>query len=185
MSIPMTGQTLGASTSTTRGRGWLLLGLVALAGVSWIGRNNRSPHILISSFDKLANLHGSTRVALASEGLPGRSSSDSDRKATVAASPPRAEEANRTRTPDGLREAVTTKDRAPGSRLPANDSPIARALRTVAECKARCDRVRDYTCTFSKRERISGTLSSPHLLSMKVRSHPRSIYIKFQQPSAG
>jgi len=45
--------------------------------------------------------------------------------------------------------------------------------------------VRDYTCTFSKRERIKGRLTPLHVLTMKVRTHPRSIYLKFQQPSAG
>jgi hypothetical protein len=63
--------------------------------------------------------------------------------------------------------------------------PIARALRTIAECQVRYQTVRDYTCTFFKRERIEGRLSHPHLLKMKVRTHPQSIYVRFQQPSAG
>src|SRR5262249_25143588 len=65
------------------------------------------------------------------------------------------------------------------------ESPIARALRMIAECQARYQTVRDYTCTFSKRERIKGQLTPPHLLTMKVRTGPPSIYVKFQQPSAG
>jgi hypothetical protein len=38
---------------------------------------------------------------------------------------------------------------------------------------------------FSKRERIEGQLTPPHLLMMKVRTQPRSIYVKFHEPRPG
>ncbi len=43
----------------------------------------------------------------------------------------------------------------------------------------------DYTCTFYKRERIGGRLTPPHVMTMKVRTKPHSIYLKFEQPAHG
>ena len=43
----------------------------------------------------------------------------------------------------------------------------------------------DYTCTFFKRERIAGRMTSLHIMDMKVRTKPQSIYFKFQQPAQG
>ena len=62
---------------------------------------------------------------------------------------------------------------------------IDRALRAIADCQARYDRVDDYTCTFYKRERIAGRMTPLHIMSMKVRTKPQSIYFKFQQPAHG
>ena len=56
---------------------------------------------------------------------------------------------------------------------------------TIADCQARYDRVEDYTCTFYKRERIAGRMTPLHIMSMKVRTKPQSIYFKFQQPAHG
>ena len=55
----------------------------------------------------------------------------------------------------------------------------------MAECQARFDKVRDYTCTFTKRERIDGKLSKLNIMSMKVRNAPRSVYMRFEQPYRG
>jgi hypothetical protein len=65
------------------------------------------------------------------------------------------------------------------------ETPIARALRMIEECEARYESVGDYVCTFSKRERIDGRLTPLHVMFMKVRTRPRSIYLKFRQPAAG
>ena len=62
---------------------------------------------------------------------------------------------------------------------------IARAKKAIADCKARFTQVHDYTCTFLKRERIDGRLSTQHIMAMKARSQPASIYFKFQQPNKG
>ncbi len=64
-------------------------------------------------------------------------------------------------------------------------SPTERAIRIIADCQARYNEVNDYTCTFYKRERIDGRLTPLHIMSMKVRSKPQSIYFKFQQPAQG
>ncbi len=85
-------------------------------------------------------------------------------------------------------------DRAPaaasssvGARLKHVDPshPIARALDAVAEARSKFESVEDYTCTFYKRERIKGRLTGAHIMSMKARTRPHSIYFRFQQPSAG
>jgi hypothetical protein len=55
----------------------------------------------------------------------------------------------------------------------------------IAECHARYNAVTDYTCTFYKRERIDGRLTGLHVMTMKVRRDPVSIYVKFQQPVSG
>ena len=55
----------------------------------------------------------------------------------------------------------------------------------VALCQERYQSVTDYTCTFWKRERISGKLIPAHVMAMKVRTKPQSIYLKFEQPAKG
>ena len=65
------------------------------------------------------------------------------------------------------------------------ETPIAGALASIEECQRRYRTIRDYTCTFSTRERIKGRLTPLHVLMMKVRTQPRSIYVKFRQPSPG
>ena len=63
--------------------------------------------------------------------------------------------------------------------------PITRAKQTIAECKAKYAAVKDYTCTFHKRERIGGKLTPQYVMSMKARTQPHSIYFKFVRPYAG
>jgi Protein of unknown function (DUF1571) len=64
-------------------------------------------------------------------------------------------------------------------------TPVERAIHAIAESQSRYDRVEDYTCTLYKRERIAGRMTPLHIMSMKVRSKPQSIYLKFQQPAHG
>jgi hypothetical protein len=84
-----------------------------------------------------------------------------------------------------LKPAATAagSESAPASAAP--ESPIARALREIAECQARYEAVTDYTCTFYKQERIAGRLTPVHIMAMKVRAKPQSIYLKFHQPARG
>lgn len=65
------------------------------------------------------------------------------------------------------------------------DDPIANAKQAIAACQARFAQVRDYTCTFHKRERIDGRLTAPHVMNMKARSNPHSVYFKFVWPNKG
>jgi Protein of unknown function (DUF1571) len=64
-------------------------------------------------------------------------------------------------------------------------TPIDRALRAIALCQARYEEVEDYTCTFYKRERIASKMTPLHVMDMKVRAKPQSVYLKFQQPARG
>jgi outer membrane lipoprotein-sorting protein len=70
-----------------------------------------------------------------------------------------------------------------GTTMP--EAPVQRAIRIVADCQDRYQSVSDYTCTFFKRERISGQLIPAHIMAMKVRTKPHSVYLKFEQPAKG
>jgi hypothetical protein len=62
---------------------------------------------------------------------------------------------------------------------------ITHARRAIADCKDRYTHVRDYTCTFVKRERIEGRLTPQHIMVMKARTNPNSVYFRFQTPNQG
>jgi len=65
------------------------------------------------------------------------------------------------------------------------DDPIVRARRIIAECRAHYRaEVRDYTCTFFKRERIGDRMTPQYVMAMKARTRPMSVYLKFQKPDA-
>lgn len=68
---------------------------------------------------------------------------------------------------------------------PAAEDPIARARRAIAGCRERFASVKDYTCTFLKRERVDGRPTPLFIMAMKVREEPRSLYLKLHQPRAG
>jgi hypothetical protein len=65
------------------------------------------------------------------------------------------------------------------------ETPMARALRMIAQCQTRFTSVIDYTCTFYKRERIAGKLTPLFVMAMKARSNPKSIYFRFEDPYKG
>jgi hypothetical protein len=71
------------------------------------------------------------------------------------------------------------------SALVTATDPIALARQAIADCRARYRQVHDYTCSFLKRERIDGQLTPLHVMTMKVRTQPMSIYIQFQKPNRG
>ena len=73
----------------------------------------------------------------------------------------------------------------PESNSSTPENPIQRAIKIVAQCQDRYTSVSDYTCTLFKRERISGKLIPAHIMAMKVRTKPQSIYLRFQQPASG
>ena len=99
--------------------------------------------------------------------------------------------------PTGAPELIAAADKVPsahGGGIPtadagaldkATDTPIERAIRAIAASQARYERVDDYTCTFYKRERIAGRMTPLHIMDMKVRTKPKSIYFRFQQPAQG
>lgn len=92
--------------------------------------------------------------------------------------------------------AVTTRkilvpatERSESVRLadePDTLGPIEEAKRAIASCRSRFEKVQDYTCVFFKRERLAdGRMTSQHVMRMKGRTEPRSVYFKFLQPKAG
>ena len=91
--------------------------------------------------------------------------------------------------PDGLRAApprvagLAKDPLGPGARRPSD--PIAQAKKAIADCRDRYTQVRDYTCTFVKRERIDDRLTPQHIMIMKARTSPNSLYFHFQQPNQG
>ena len=92
-----------------------------------------------------------------------------------------------TRTHRTLKPNLSTAAKIAPSTSPrtAEEDPVARALRTIKECKAKFASVNDYSCTFYKRERINGQMTPLFVMSMKARSTPRSIYFKFEAPYKG
>lgn len=72
-----------------------------------------------------------------------------------------------------------------GGGSPALEDPVAKAKRAIEECQAKFAKVRDYTCTFIKRERVGGRLAPLHVMHMKARNNPKSIYFKFEKPNKG
>jgi hypothetical protein len=84
-----------------------------------------------------------------------------------------------------LKPDLSTKPMVIPAAAPAADEPIARALRTIKACQAQFESVRDYKCTFYKRERLAGELGPYHVMTMKARTSPRSIYLKFEDPHKG
>jgi hypothetical protein len=86
--------------------------------------------------------------------------------------------------------SLTTDEIAPSPRTaPAPETNpaalIERAKGEIAACRDRYNKLHDYTCVFHKRERIDGQLVSPHIMAMKTRTSPHSLYFKFVQPNRG
>lgn len=81
-------------------------------------------------------------------------------------------------------EAGSARTRVPAP-TPAIEDPIVRAKRIIASCQTRYQQVRDYTCTFYKRERIDNELQAFNVMQMKARTRPFSVYFRFTQPYSG
>jgi hypothetical protein len=71
------------------------------------------------------------------------------------------------------------------SALPPAPDLVAQAKKAIHDSQERYAQVQDYACTFMKRERIDGRLTPMHIMSMKLRTHPTSVYFKFQTPNRG
>ncbi len=101
--------------------------------------------------------------------------------------PPRALVASAPAEADGIRHILDASPARGQAAHPAttDSDSIARARRMIAECRARYRSVSDYTCTFFKRERLDGKVYAMHVMQMKARTNPASLYFKFLQPSAG
>jgi outer membrane lipoprotein-sorting protein len=101
------------------------------------------------------------------------------------AAPPKARLASTSNDSKAASRTLDGSSAVRGSTGRVEADPIARARQVVADCKARYETVEDYTCTFFKRERIDGSLYTPHVMTVKARTKPTSLYFKFLQPYAG
>src|SRR5947209_6142052 len=61
--------------------------------------------------------------------------------------------------------------------------PMDVPLRLIAEARQTYQGIQDYTCTFVKRERLGAQLQPEHLIAMKVRTQPFSVYMRWQRPA--
>lgn len=129
-------------------------------------------------------------MVLLAAGSTTRAADEDDPQARSKNEPPPRVARRSTDTSHAPLPAVTVNPAASGSVSvsAAGDSgqdPIAAAKQAIADCKTKFASVRDYTCTFFKRERIDGKLVSHHVMNMKARTSPTSIYFKFQKPNKG
>jgi hypothetical protein len=173
------------NVSMNRGRRWLFLGLlsaVAVTCTTWAHVRKSA-----SSLPGLTDVSGPSPRAAKSLAAGGRSAQyergSGSGVAVVALNPGRADA--RSAESRGALKPVAGAKAGTDSHEVERETPIARALACIAECQLRYRNIRDYTCTFSKRERIKGQLTPLNVLTMKVRTQPRSIYLKFRQPSPG
>jgi hypothetical protein len=70
-----------------------------------------------------------------------------------------------------------------GAERPATKpSPLDEPLRLIAAARASYAKVRDYTCTFIKREKLDDTLGPANVMFMKARSKPFSVGFIWLEP---
>ena len=58
-------------------------------------------------------------------------------------------------------------------------------MKLLYECKAACDKVKDFTAVFSKHEQMHGELKPKETVEMKFRAKPFSVYMIWQNPHKG
>jgi hypothetical protein len=69
---------------------------------------------------------------------------------------------------------------APGESPPGMDQAIA----LLTEARVRFRDVRDYECRLVSRERVKGTLLPECVMTLKARSSPFSVYLRYESPEA-
>lgn len=179
MATPMAGPVLRRNDSRSHGRRWFFLSVLGALAVAWTSND------------------GSVPFASGLDTPPRREASGDDGPGTMSAAgslPTAMSFDGRLQSspvPYGSNAATVTashvalKPVANSRSTVMDETPIERALRAIDRCQERYEAVQDYVCTFSKRERIDGRLTPLHVMEMKVRTQPQSIYLKFQQPSPG
>ncbi len=65
------------------------------------------------------------------------------------------------------------------------EHPLMPMIRTLKECQQRIDSIQDYSATFTKAQRINGTMGETQQMKMRVRHTPFSIYLNYVKPNAG
>lgn len=69
-----------------------------------------------------------------------------------------------------------------GGQTATEEHPIEPALRIAQASLKELEKIKDYTATITKRERVGSTLKEYEYLSAKVRHEPFSVYLLFQGP---
>ncbi len=66
------------------------------------------------------------------------------------------------------------------------EHPLAPVIRNLKLSQEEIDRnIRDYSCTFAKRERVNGELGDYQFIMLKVMHQPFSVYMSFIKPYTG
>jgi hypothetical protein len=66
------------------------------------------------------------------------------------------------------------------------EHPLTPVIRIVEASQAEFDaKIKDYSCTLIKQERVDGELGEEQKIAMKVMQQPFSVYMQFMQPFAG
>ena len=81
--------------------------------------------------------------------------------------------------------AATTASRTPlDFARKADEHPLAPVLRNLKISQEELDRnIRDYSCTFAKKERVDGEVGDYQIMLLKVMHQPFSVYMAFQSPT--
>ncbi len=148
-----------------------------------------------------------TPAIATSTGVPNPPTTDSKPAAdTPTTNPPAGQTPVQTATPQPAREtapisvasaaAATPSDRLNTADPKAEPTPQETMTRAIDDAEAALNymkaNIRDYTCNFSKRERVNGELVPREVASMKLRNRvvqngkvviPLSVYLKFNSPS--
>lgn len=83
--------------------------------------------------------------------------------------------------PEQVQAAASTTAADPPPKKPRRLT-LEQALDLAREGIERAEKVRDYTCTFLKRERVGRKLGDEQRLFMKIRHEPFSVYTRFEAP---
>jgi hypothetical protein len=88
--------------------------------------------------------------------------------------------------------AATQPAAAPAAKTPLDftqqpkEHPLAPVLRALKISQDELDRnIRDYSCTFAKKERVDGVEGDYQIMLLKVMHQPFSVYMAFQSPYPG
>lgn len=159
----------------------LRMGTLALAALSGLGLTGFGPEAMVPT----GTLFYST--AAAPETLDGPAPAAPLAQEPAQAAPAELPTRVASNTPDRAVPPPPTSPPAATATAEGNPAadPIATSLAMIDECKERYTQIRDYTCTFYKRERHAGRITAPHIMAMKLRSQPFSVYMKFVQPNPG
>src|SRR4051812_18933698 len=69
-----------------------------------------------------------------------------------------------------------------GRVYPQTPSPVERAGQLIADAQASLTRIRDYTGTLVREERVGGQLQPEQFIDIKIRQQPYSAYLKWSSP---